>query len=260
MPLPNVELSEGTANCHIKLFAGGVVEYTDKLYTSLIKLPGIQEKRAKELIAAGVTKISDLKKEKYRKLLSSETIFALDYDISDNVPYEHVKYFITKLMNFPKLQLIPVGSYRRKKQYLKDIDFITTVDLNKVLNTLKESSRIDVIGEYSHGPMKLSMIIQWIYLNGAFPDQKPISYTSRVDIFKTTKENMPFALYHWTGSSQYVIRTKKYAKDRGYKLTQYGLWKLDKNGNPKEKIPIKTELDIMKYLGLTPREPTNRER
>ena len=77
-------------------------------------------------------------------------------------------------------------------------------------------------------------------------------------------------LFHYIGPRSYNIRTRAYAKKKGWLLNQYGLWKnlleknlLEKSKNKLKRVKgtanIKTEKQLTNFLGLTYRLPNNRK-
>jgi DNA polymerase (family 10) len=45
-----------------------------------------------------------------------------------------------------------------------------------------------------------------------------------IDVFLVPEESYPFALFHYTGSKTFNIRTRSYVKRNGMLLNQYGLY------------------------------------
>jgi DNA polymerase (family 10) len=79
----------------------------------------------------------------------------------------------------------------------------------------------------------------------------------KIDIFYTTKDALPYALLHYTGSKNFNIRVRSHAKSLGYKLNQYGLFDV-KTGN-QIIISKASEKTILKKLGITYKEPHERD-
>ena len=124
-----------------------------------------------------------------------------------------------------------VGSIRRKEANCNDIDIL-------IITSIK-SPQLDLL-----------MPHQWIrkgnHLYSGYINSE------HVDIFFCKRSDLAFAMMHHTGPASYNIRLRKYAKDRGWKLNQYGLWRGDK------KYSVKHEKDITAILGTTYYKPTDR--
>jgi len=141
-------------------------------------------------------------------------------------------------------ELILVGSFRRGHEYAEDIDLLAIIrrippGLNVVL---KPTSKYTV---YRYGGKNRHIMLK-------VHDKK--GKRIPIDIFVTLPEEKPFALYHYTGSKQYNIRTRKKAKDAGYRLNQYGLFI-----NNRRSPGLKSEKDIAKRIGVSYRIPSDRE-
>jgi DNA polymerase (family 10) len=132
------------------------------------------------------------------------------------------------------------GSVRRKQERVSDIDIIIT----NLTENLKEKIKnifykIERFGE---------KIITGIYMHN--------NHKVLVDIFIVSKQELPYAMLQYTGPKAYNIRIRKYVKDRGYLLNQYGLFYSDN----KEMVTnnIKTEKDLIKFIGTTYYKPEDR--
>lgn len=214
------------------------------LKDKLMKLPGVGSARAQELIDAGVNSVNDLRKKRFSPLLSDETLLYLKYPTEDTISWSRANELIEKLPSY----LVGVGSYRRKKSVLHDIDLLSTRPLDVVAKDIsREGDAYEVMGQYASGDKKHSMIIK-------FPKESSPPRYYRVDIFYADPENEPYALLHHTGSRNFNIRVRAHAKRQGYKLTQYGLVDLGTG----KKIKLKTEKDILDFLGITYKKPEQR--
>jgi DNA polymerase/3'-5' exonuclease PolX len=218
------------------------------LLNKLTEIKGIGEQKAKKLIDEGLTAISQLKNKKWQDKLSDETKLYLKYKPENKIPHEEIKKLeklIRKKINY---DFVIVGSYRRKKEFSRDID-IMLIDPN---NSQIDNSKINLLTLfleklktladvycYSKGNSKLSTIIK---LNNKF---------YKLDIFKVKKENMIPMLIYTTGSKEFNIKMRAQAKKLGYLLNQNGLFK------NKVKINLQTEkayFDILKIKYLEPNE------
>lgn len=206
------------------------------LKQELIKIDGIGEKLADSLIEQGLKKVKDLTSPLYINKLPLEAQYAIKYKPSKSHSWDFIHNIVTKLPNY----IYPVGSYRRKAAIIKDVDLVTIRPLNETVNDIKKY--LNVVGEYASGDKKRSMIILYAgkYL--------------RLDLFKTTDEELPFAILHWTGSKSFNIRIRAHAKKQGYKLNQYGLYPITPAAKPIT-YPITSERDILTAIGVTYKAP-----
>lgn len=142
---------------------------------------------------------------------------------------------ITMDTEFIKDVLIPVGSARRGKEMLGDLDLLIT----------KKITKEDLEG------MKDIKI-----LSGGEKTIKIIYKNTRLDLFVfTDPKAWGCAVLHFSGSFGYNILLRKKAKTLGYKLSQNGLIKIDTN----RKTTLKTEREVQKKLGVTERTPYERD-
>lgn len=105
------------------------------------------------------------------------------------------------------------GSFRRTKETSKDLDFvIATTDVPVVKELLKET--LDIEEMIADGDTKMSVALA-----------KP----ERVDVdFRFVKdEEFVSTLHHFTGSKDHNIRMRQLAKERDWKISEYGVEKED---------------------------------
>lgn len=153
-----------------------------------------------------------------------------------------IKHFFLKQMRGVKI--IPVGSIRRKEKKNKDIDLLLVV--NNLKNTnLGIGNTLTLI----EGHTKNARHQKYLYLRG---NKKYL-----IDVFICLKKELPYMLFHYTGNKKYNIRTRFYAKSKGWLLNQYGLWDR-KTKKQLYKSKIKTEKDLTKILGISYKKPTDR--
>ena len=138
-------------------------------------------------------------------------------------------------LNGKKVSSRIVGSCRQKKEKVGDIDILI------ITNRVLENYDLVILNH------KYKWIRKGVHLYSGFCENV------HVDIFFCLKENLACAMLHHTGPASYNIRLRKYAKDRGFHLNQYGLFYKNK------KIKTKTERDVVKKLGTTYYPPEERE-
>lgn len=141
-----------------------------------------------------------------------------------------------------KNKIIPVGSIRRKENKNSDIDLL-------------------LLNENIEKTIQLDNNLNIIFVEGNNRHQKYIFKINNssylIDIFIFKKAELPYMLFHYTGNKQYNIRTRAYTKNKGWLLNQYGLWDR-KTGSPIAKTKIKTERDLIKYIGISYKDPKDR--
>lgn len=144
---------------------------------------------------------------------------------------------VSKIAKEVEKKLIPLsnklslaGSIRRKKP-ANDIDIVLIPkDKEKIRQYLSAHGQIE-----SSGEKKISS-----FINGV-----------KVDVYFADKQTFPSSLLFLTGPTGANIYHRKIAKEKGWKLNQYGLFNR-KTGSP---IAFKSESEIYNALGSTYRKP-----
>jgi DNA polymerase (family X) len=137
-----------------------------------------------------------------------------------------------------KLKLRPVGSWRRGKKKMRDLDFITYTKLYRivpVLNKIKGVRRIEPFSD---------------------PKRRKLSFSFKrvhIDIFYVKREERIYALLQYTGSKTFNIAMRAHAKRKGYKLNQYGLFR------GAQKVKVRNERHLFKILKFPYHTPQERE-
>ncbi|MBI1813069.1 hypothetical protein HY285_04600 [Candidatus Peregrinibacteria bacterium] len=128
------------------------------------------------------------------------------------------------------------GSYRRNKETIGDLDIIVvTRNAKKISDAI---AALPIVREVvAHGERKLSFNLQ----SGL-----------RVDVRFVKKAQWGSALLYFTGDKEHNITLRKRAIDRGWKLSEYGLFEGEKM------IASKEEEDIYAALGVPYLEPEMR--
>jgi DNA polymerase (family 10) len=150
---------------------------------------------------------------------------------------------VEELVNYLKesgfaKEVVPAGSYRRRKETIGDIDILATSDKPEKLMDyfVKFDGISDVLAK---GPTK-TMVRLKIGLDA--------------DLRVVSEESFGAALAYFTGSKDHNIAMRELAIKKGWKLNEYGLF--DKNG---KMIAGKTEEEIYKALDLEWIPPEMRE-
>ncbi|WP_077619017.1 DNA polymerase/3'-5' exonuclease PolX [Bacillus sinesaloumensis] len=133
------------------------------------------------------------------------------------------------------------GSLRRMRETIKDLDFIiATNEPGKVREQLLQLKNIS--GIIASGDTKVSVQITY-------------SYDISVDFRLVKPHEFATTLHHFTGSKDHNVRMRQLAKDRGEKISEYGV----ENSDTGEIKTFTTEEEFYQYFGLTFIPPELRE-
>jgi DNA polymerase (family X) len=155
-----------------------------------------------------------------------------------------------------RLSLIPVGSVRRKEPTAGDLDFLVVapadVALDEVLGrvSLAGAGTLSIADTFLSGERRRSFVLR--YTRGG------VARYIKTDLFLTTAEEKPYALFHYTGPTSYNIRTRAHAKRQGWKLNQYGLFDSVTGRRVRGSAGLRTEREVARLVGVTYRAPQNR--
>jgi DNA ligase (NAD+) len=220
---------------------------------------GIGPKKAKELIAQGITDIPQLKQNE-SQLNNVQRIGLNHYeDIIKRIPRKEIETYhkifekVFKTLKYNNASLEIVGSYRRGGATSGDIDVILT-DANNNPQLLKdfvselEKKKIITV-RLTNGKSKILVITE---LPG-----KP---ARRVDFLYSPPSEYAFALLYFTGSKIFNTVMRQKALDLGYTLNEHGIYHMqDKTKGKKVDLKFKTEEDVFKFLNLKYKKPTERK-
>ena len=191
---------------------------------------GIGPKKAKDLIAAGITNIDQLKSKK-DKVLNAVQKVGLQYyeDILERIPRSEIDEYKTVFErtfqntrvsrgSHDKFEI--VGSYRRGAKTSGDIDIIITSDTGKTFDAfiddlVKQKIILEIL---SRGKSKCLVITR---LNDS-------AAARRVDFLYTTPQEYPFSVLYFTGSKTFNTVMRARALTMGYSLNEHGLSHMSK--------------------------------
>lgn len=198
----------------------GELEYAC-IENRLVELTGFGEKTQKKILDG----INQYKKYQGRYLYSDAYGQA-----------EKILNFLKPLEYISKLEI--AGSLRRKKEIIGDIDILAASD---------EAGR--VMEAFTKGGYVRDII--------SLGDTKSSVYTElgiQVDLRVVKPEEYPYALQHFTGSKEHNVSLRHRAKEMGYKMNEYGLFKEDGTN-----IWVEDESQLYKAIGLEFIPPEMRE-
>jgi DNA polymerase (family 10) len=135
------------------------------------------------------------------------------------------------------------GSYRRRKELVRDLDFIvSTREPKEVFTDFVGHPQVESV--LAHGNTKASVLL-----------------TSGIqcDLRAVTSAEYPFALNYFTGSKEHNVRLRTRALDRGWSLNEYRFSTAEGRELKKPLPEVHMEADIYRALDLPYIEPELRE-
>ena len=125
------------------------------------------------------------------------------------------------------------GSLRRKKETIGDIDIIIEAEMKDRKKILKNILSLQqVYKSIEAGTTKATMILK--------------NKNIQLDVRLVNADEFGAALLYFTGSKEHNIKLRIIARNYGYKLNEYGLFKITTD----KKIAGTTEAIIYNVLGL----------
>jgi DNA polymerase (family 10) len=238
------------------------------------------EALARKLAREGVKSRADLRRPEIFSRLPRESQSNVLYSPSRHIPLAAAQAIVSELqrrlaLGVPRCEVIPVGSVRRQAPRVKDMDILVVVPAGSEarlgraltgdavsLRPARPGDRLEIADTYLAGPRRRSLV-----LRAAPATRSPSSKTARraparyyrVDLFAFTQKEKPFALFHYTGSKAYNIRTRAFAKRKGWRLNQYGLFKGSSGHKVRGSSAVRTERALAEFLGISYRLPADRQ-
>ncbi|MGB9642354.1 MAG: DNA polymerase/3'-5' exonuclease PolX, partial [Candidatus Ratteibacteria bacterium] len=186
-----------------------------------INLPGLGEKKIQNI------------KNGIQLYLTKRTHQRISLGIALPVVDEIVKY-----MKQVCKDISPCGSLRRMKETIGDIDILCTADhKNRVVKRFVSYPGVQSI--IAEGETKASIIIK--------------DHMLQMDLRVVEPESYGAALQYFTGSKEHNIKLRTIAKEKGLKISEYGVFKGE------YRIAGKTEEEIYKIFGMPLIPPELRE-
>lgn len=243
-----------------------------EIMEQLVKIPEVGPSKAKQIYDAGIHTLEDLIKNP--DLLNRKQLIGLRHmnDLKQKIPRDEMtiwgnslKDLVTRVVDESSIirHMNLVGSYRRGKLESGDIDFHIVLEtprkglMNKIYNKLVEEGYIVKDDWFSKGEKKLMAVSKLGIDNVA----------RHLDIFIYSLDEFPFALLYSTGSGEFNVNMRNYARSKGYSLSDKGILEGNNKGDhvKKEKYleligkeKVDCEEDIFKFFGLEYMEPKDR--
>ncbi|WP_078555431.1 DNA polymerase/3'-5' exonuclease PolX [Bacillus alkalicellulosilyticus] len=226
---------------------------------TLLKLPGLGGKKIGKLYQElGVTDLPTLKEACIAKKVqelpgfgkkTEEKILAVIDEVNDRPERLPIAFVLPIAAEIEKqlrmmtgiISYSRAGSLRRMSETVKDLDFIISTDnpdeVREQLVNIK-----GVFNIIANGQTKVSVELQYEY---------PIS----VDFRLVKKNQFATTLHHFTGSKDHNVAMRQLAKERGEKISEYGVEHLESG----EVRTFEDEESFFNHFGLQFIPPEARE-
>ena len=242
----------------------------NKSMDELEDIIGVGRKKAKEFIKKhNIRSVEDLKKAHKNKtiVLNDKIILGLKYHnkVKQNIPrteINNIDKYLHKILSGIDKELFGVicGSYRRKKATSNDIDLLITHPNVKTLAELK-NHKINYLRKVVEKLKEEKFLLD---------DMTDKNFVNKYMGFSRFKKNpirrmdiryMPYgsyypALLYFTGSGNFNKKMRLVAIKLGYKLNEYGLFKI--KNDKAYRIKITSEKDIFDKLHMEYLNPEDR--
>ncbi|RLL47923.1 DNA polymerase/3'-5' exonuclease PolX [Oceanobacillus piezotolerans] len=152
---------------------------------------------------------------------------------------ERIELFLREIEEVKRFSL--AGSLRRMRETVKDIDFIIATDKPALVRE-RLLSMPDIKEVIAKGDTKISVTVE-------------AGYDINVDFRLVTEDEFITTLHHFTGSKDHNVAMRQLAKERGEKISEYGVEVEETN----EVLTFKSEADFFQHFGLTYIPPEVRE-
>ena len=247
-----------------------------KKLADLERITGIGPVKAKKILEKKLTLdkiVSQYKNNTLKESFTTHQLLGIKHfhDLEKRIPYQEINEIESYLKNIldkeynrcnnSKVELEICGSFRRNQPTSGDIDilFYSPAD-NDLTNT-------------EVTPLFIPYFLKILWKNKFLVDNLTTLNSStkymgmcrykdnpvrRIDIRYIPYSSIGSAKLYFTGSGEFNKNMRTFANKKGYKLNEYGLFKLKKDKTCGLKIKTRTENDIFTKLGLEYVTPENR--
>lgn len=145
------------------------------------------------------------------------------------------------------VRLEVAGSLRRKRETVKDIDMVASVD-----DQASDDMRHNLMDFFTQQPS-----VKAVTGKGETKSSVVLSSGIAMDLRVVGDSQFPYTLHHFTGSREHHIPLRRRALGMGMTINDYGLFKVEQG--EQTLIPCTTEADIYAALSMAYIEPELRE-
>jgi DNA polymerase (family 10) len=225
----------------------------------LLKLPGLGGKKIAKLYKElNITNIEDLKKaceeHKIKNLAgfgekTEQKILAAISEVGNRPERLPIAFMLkvaedieNKLEEMKDIvQFSRAGSLRRARETIKDLDFIiSTTNPSSIREQLLSLEGVKEV--IASGDTKVSLQIEY-------------EYEVSVDFRLVEPKAFATTLHHFTGSKEHNVKMRQLAKERGLKISEYGV----ENNETGEMVNFDSEEEFFQFFGRTFIPPEVRE-
>lgn len=226
-----------------------------KSINELSSIYGIGKNTAVSLLKQGIKSYSDLTKaiENNSYKPSRSILLGVKYfkTFKEHIPRAEMNKHKTILSNEVKkisdnLVLEVCGSYRRKLPFSNDIDCVLSYNGKSSKNYLKLF--VNHLIDIGYVTDCIDADFSFKFLGFCKGDK----YFRRIDISFVPFDSYYSNLLYFTGNKYFNLYLRNIAKAKGYKLSEFGLFKNNK------KLPVHSEKDIFDILGVDYLPPDKR--
>lgn len=245
----------------------------NKAVEELEKVINIGRKTAIKFASQGITSVEALKKAiKSGKIeVNDEIKLGIKYygKYDTEIPRTEIDKVNVYLQRIVKkidddLELVICGSYRRRKKISHDIDLLIIHKSVKKIKDIENNDDNYLIKLVNKLKKDLFLIDDITYKNyitkymgfSQLRSSRKTYPIRRIDIRFFPYDSYYTALLYFTGSGETNKQMRQRAIELGYKLNEYGLYKID--GNKQKRIKIKSEKDVFDNLDMEYLEPWER--
>lgn len=205
-------------------------EYLEAI-EAFLTIHGIGIAFAKKLYLSGYRTLEQLKDCPHLSNVQKQALEQVS-DLQEKIPRKEIQVLENILNELCGDNFVITGSYRRKHEFSSDIDILTKINIDEFMFNIVDFIESDlVVGKVKYmGTIKI-------------PGFQKIR---RIDVMFIPEENWPFALLYFTGSKEFNINMRQEAKNKGFKLNEFGIKDIKKD----EFIHCKEEQNIFELLQI----------
>ena len=222
---------------------------------------GIGPKKAKVLYDAGFT-LDKLLDGAAQDQLTHHQKMGIKYyhDLNERIPRDEITKMRSYMERYLKdgFKLMICGSYRREVPDSGDMDVLV---YHPELDDITDSSYfVEFIGYLEDCGFLVDSLTPNVnrtkYMGMCQLSKR--HRVRRIDIRFIPYCSLASAMLYFTGSGEFNKNMRTYAIRKGFKLNEYGIYKTNVDTPSEVSVPVNTEHDIFKVLGLEYIEPKNR--